>query len=72
MTIEQLAAAAQAVSVVFLLITALYGLGRRWWVPGWQYIECEKDRDFWRDTALRGLSAAETLAKLAERDLHRG
>jgi hypothetical protein len=53
--------------VVAFLSFALLGLARRWWVPGWVHEELKRDRDFWRETALKGMVVAEATAGLAER-----
>jgi hypothetical protein len=38
----------------------------RFWVFGWLYDEMVRDRDRWRDIALRSLSATERSAAIAE------
>lgn len=45
--------------VVFLMAAALIGGAKGWWVYGSTHREVVKDRDFWRDVALRGLDVAE-------------
>lgn len=66
MTLDQIAAVANAGGVVFLLVAALFGGYRKWWVFGWSYKDMEEDRDFWRKTAERGTTAAERAARAAE------
>lgn len=53
--------------VVFLMAAALIGGQRGWWVYGSTHRECMKDRDFWRDIALRGLTVAEKATHTAAR-----
>lgn len=63
MTPEQLAGLAQAIGVVGLLIAALYGLYKQWWVPGWAWRALVQERDEWKQMALGGLQAAADLAQ---------
>lgn len=58
------AAFARDVTVTGLLVVALVGGARGWWVYGRYYREMVVDRDFWRDQALSGTKAAEQLAAL--------
>lgn len=46
-----------------LLLTALVGGYRRWWVYGWLFTDMVAERDFWRKMAL----ASTDLAKKATR-----
>jgi hypothetical protein len=50
-----------------LLAVALIGGWKGWWVYGSTHRECMKDRDFWRDIALRGLNVAEKATHTAAR-----
>lgn len=45
--------------VIGVLVIIIVGGIKKLWVWGWQYREMEKDRDFWRDTALRALNISE-------------
>lgn len=54
--------------VVVLLLVILYGGFRRWWVFGWvlkesedRCLEVAKDRNEWKEIALRGTGLAERL-----------
>ena len=53
--------------VVFLMAAAIIGRYKQWWVDGPTHRECMKDRDFWRDIALRGLTVAEKATHTASR-----
>lgn len=50
----------------FLLLALLLG-HRRVWVWGWLAESIEKDRDFWRDIALRSMGHAEQALDVAQR-----
>lgn len=61
-------------SVIVLLLVALMGGAKRWWVFGWTYQAMVEDRDEWRRIALdgarlvdRGAEVAETALRVAER-----
>jgi hypothetical protein len=43
-----------------LLVTAIVGGAKGWYVWGWQYQALVEERDQWKAIALRGLSVAET------------
>jgi hypothetical protein len=58
---------ARDVTVTTLLILAIVGGSRGWWVYGRYYREMVDDRNFWRDQALSGTKAAEKLAALHAR-----
>lgn len=45
--------------VIGVLVIIIVGGIKKLWVWGWQYREMERDRDFWRDTALRALNISE-------------
>jgi hypothetical protein len=53
--------------VLGLLIMILFGLVKRWWVVGWVYEDCAKERDEWKDLALSGTRAAEQAVTLAQK-----
>ena len=40
-------------------VIILVGLMRKWWVPGWFYTSIEKDKDEWKNIALRATGIAE-------------
>lgn len=67
MTIDQLGSAATALGVTGLLFAALFGLYKKWWVPGWAYRELERERDEWKQMAIHGLEAAAEVAQAAKR-----
>lgn len=46
--------------VLSLLI--IFGGWKRWWVFGWHYHEVKKERDEWKEAALRGTKIAEAVA----------
>lgn len=46
--------------VLSLLI--LFGGWKRWWVFGWHYAEVAKEKDEWKEAALRGTKIAEAVA----------
>lgn len=48
--------------VLSLLI--LFGGWKRWWVFGWHYSEVAKERDEWKEAALRGTKIAETVTEV--------
>lgn len=45
--------------VVGIGTTIIVGLMRRWWVPGWMFTECEKEKDEWKNIALSLAGIAE-------------
>lgn len=47
--------------VLGALVLAFIGGMRKWYVWHWQYREVVRDRDFWRDTALRALNVGEAV-----------
>lgn len=49
-----------------LLLAALFGLYRQWWVPGWSYRAVVTERDFWRGVALKGLGTTDKALTIAE------
>lgn len=51
-----------------LLLIALLAGARRWWVFGWKYQEVARERDAWREIALRGLGVAEQILAKLQRD----
>jgi hypothetical protein len=63
-----------SVGVVGILVVAMYGGYKKWWVFGWNYREseertqkAEKERDDWRDLALHGTNLAEQTVDLFRR-----
>ena len=51
------------------LLWALFGVIRGWWVPGSYYRIMKKDRDEWKDIAIKGLSVGERAVTLIERNV---
>ena len=56
--------------LVSLLVFALYGGYKRWWVFGWQYEAALRDKDAWKniahrweELALRGTTLSHKLAE---------
>lgn len=56
---------ADQLSTIAILLAALVGLYRRWWVPGWAYRQSlerfskmEQEKDAWRQTALAAADIA--------------
>ena len=70
MTLDQVAAAAQAIGVAGLLAVAIYGRFRQWWVDGpthrAEVDELRADRDFWKGRALKSLDLAARSTHVAE------
>jgi uncharacterized membrane protein len=48
--------------VIGILVFFIVGFWRQWWVMGWQWEACQRDRDEWRQMALRGTDLAERLS----------
>lgn len=74
MTIVELLDYTSRAGVVFILIVILYGLHKKWWVPGWVHTDLEKRHERlreeawgWRDAALRATDIATFLKREAER-----
>jgi hypothetical protein len=55
----------RAGGITGLLIFALIGGFRRWWVFGWHYKEVVRDRDEWKSLAMGGTHLAERSVKIA-------
>ncbi len=53
--------------VTGLLVFALIGGFRRWWVFGWQHNEVVKERDEWKRLALHGTNLSEKTVEVARR-----
>lgn len=51
-----------------ILVLAVMGVLKGWWIPRWQYKELEKDRDRWEKVALRGLDIADRSTDIATKD----
>jgi hypothetical protein len=55
--------------VVGLLLLILYGGREQWWVFGWQYRQMREDRDFWQESALKGMDLADrAVARIKKED----
>lgn len=57
----------QQVTIVALLFAIGAAGLKKLWVWGWAYSEMERDRDFWRTTALQSLGHTEKALDVAER-----
>lgn len=55
------------VGVVGFLVIALYGLHRRWWVPGWVYRDLDDRHDRLRDRYESALDVALRASRGVER-----
>lgn len=53
-------------SSLVMLLAILYGGRKRWWVFGWYAQEVSKERDEWKETALRGTKIAEAVVTLRD------
>lgn len=53
-------------SSLVLVLLILYGGRARWWVFGWYAAEVVKERDEWKEVALRGTKVAEVVATLVK------
>lgn len=52
-------------SSLVLVLLILYGGRARWWVFGWYAAEVVKERDEWKEVALRGTKIAEVATSIA-------
>ena len=48
------------------LIFTIFAHFRGWWVRGKDYEKLEKEKDEWKDAALRGISTAERVVNIHE------
>jgi hypothetical protein len=71
--------AVSRVGVVGFLALALYGLQKKWWVPGWAYRELNDRHDVLRqrfdkvvETALQSSRGVERTASVVEEAIRRG
>jgi len=65
MSIADILKYAQSITVGSMLIFILLGGYKRWWVWGYQLVDMKKDRDEWKELALRGYIFAERAIHLA-------
>jgi hypothetical protein len=63
---NQILQAVRDAGVTGLLIFALIGGFRRWWVFGWQYSEKVRESDEWKRLALGGTDLAERSIQAAK------
>ena len=54
---------ANSLSVVAVLALIIVGGFKRWWVFGWHYTQVEREKNDWRELALKGTSLAEELTE---------
>lgn len=66
MTISDVLDIVNRAGTVGLLILVVFGGWRRWYVWYWAYEDLEDDRNWWRQTAIDGLEAAEKTLSLHE------
>lgn len=66
MTINEILEALRAGGMTGLLVVALIGGFRRWWVFGWHYKEVKRERDEWKALALGGTHLAERSITMAQ------
>lgn len=52
---------------IFLLLVIIYGGMKKWWVFGWQYEECRRSEEQWKEVALKSQHIADTSATLGEK-----
>lgn len=71
--------AVSRVGVIGFLVLALYGLQKRWWVPGWAYRELYDRHEVLRqrfdkvvETALQSSRGVERTANVLEEAIRRG
>lgn len=55
--------------LVALMLTAIAGLVRGWWVVGRRYDEVLKERDYWRDRFFNAINLGEKAAEIAAREV---
>lgn len=51
--------------VIFVLI--IYGLYKKWWVPGWLFRDVQKERDEYKELAFSATDLADKLATIRKR-----
>lgn len=65
MNFTELIETIRAAGITGLLVIALIGGWRRWWVFGWHYKEVARERDEWKKLALGGTHLAERSIQVA-------
>lgn len=63
---QEILQAVRDAGVTGLLIFALIGGFRKWWVFGWQYKEVEEEKKEWKQLALGGTQLAERSVNVAK------
>lgn len=53
-------------AALVLLVAALVGGWRGWWVFGWQYKAKDQEANEWKEATLRALSGAESAVQIGE------
>lgn len=66
LTIAQALAMLKDGGMLAVLLFALIGGARKWWVFGWQYEKICEERDLWRRLALTGTDLAGRAVQLAD------
>lgn len=65
----QIGTLVNAGGVVFLLVAAIVGRYKQWWVDGPTHAEMRDDRDEWKDMALKALGVSEKAADVATKSV---
>ena len=66
--VATLPAFAQRLDLVLVLVLALVGGARSWWVFGWVFVAMQRDRDDWKAMALSGTTIADrTIAAMEKK-----
>jgi hypothetical protein len=71
LTLSELIKAVSDLGVIGILVAVIFGGYRGWWVFGWQFKDLKqrekaatKERDDWRDLALRGTNIAQETVRI--------
>jgi len=64
--LQQILETVRAAGITGLLVFALIGGFRKWWVFGWQYKDVCKEKDEWKQLALGGTQLAERSVSVAK------
>lgn len=64
--LDQIAKWAESLTLVGTLAIIIVAGYKRLWVFGWQFDAMQKDRDFWRESAMKGTYMTERTVQVAE------